>query len=139
MLSMSVIEKLGNSLGNYPHLNKSLDIIELDYYEIVENGEMIRKGTKKTSSDGFGPNSYKVLVAWNTMNQRGVFPGDVVIVDPDRKPKQGDMVFVKNEETFTLYEYNLPYLLAKSSEQYPNLDVALVDILGTVSVKETYY
>lgn len=137
-LSMSIVEKLGRVLGNYPNLNPSQDFVELDYYEVEEN-KMVRKGTRRTSAEGFGPNSYKVLVVWNTMNQRGVFPGDVIVVDPDRKPIQGDMVFVKDNETFTLYEYNLPYLLTKSSESYPNLDISLVDVLGTIAMKETWY
>ena len=64
---------------------------------------------------------------------------DVVVVDPDRKPKKGDVVLVKTRSKIAIYEYNEPYLMAKSSTQHPNLDVGLVDILGTVTEKHSFY
>ena len=136
MLSMAVIAKLAAVSGSYPELNRK-EMTEVPFFDI-EKDDLVRKGHTKTTKTA-GPNAFAVPVLWDTMNQRGFFVEDVVVVDPDRKPTKGDVVLVKTTRRIALYEYNEPYLLAKSSTQHPNLDMGLVDILGTVTEKHSFY
>ena len=136
MLPMAVIGKLASVSGTFPELNKK-ELMDIPFFEI-EGNKLVRKGLQKTTKSA-GPNAFAVPVMWDMMNQRGFFVDDVVVVDPDRKPKKGDVVLVKTRSKIAIYEYNEPYLMAKSSTQHANLDIGLVDILGTVTEKHSFY
>jgi len=79
--------------------------------------------------------TFEIPVVWETMNSAGknsIYPGDFIVVNIKQKPIKGNVVMIKNIDKFSIYEYQPPYLLARSTKNYPNLDLALVDILGVV-------
>lgn len=136
-LSASTIGLLGAKSGSYPFkdpLKESLHTTSIRLMEI-EGGKM--KQTKDTISTAakVSADAFAVPVAWDTMDSAGrgsIYPGDVIIVDPKKKPKEGQVVMIKNVDEFSIYEYQPPYLLARSTKKSPNIDLGLVDVLGVV-------
>jgi len=137
-LSAKTIGLLGSKSGNYPFAfgTQETGLNTFTIKMMVLEGNIMKQTndtistTAKVSAD-----AYAVPVAWDTYDSAGrgsIYPGDVIVVDPKKKPKEGQVVMIKNIDQFSIYEYQPPYLLARSTKKYPNLDLALVDILGVV-------
>ena len=138
-LSAKSIGLLGAKAGSYPFAFGSQETSKLNTFSIklmqIEGNEMKEtrdtiSTTAKVSADAFA-----VPVAWDTYDSAGrgsIYPGDVIVVDPKKKAKDGQVVLIKNIDQFSIYEYQPPYLLARSTKKHPNVDLALVDILGVV-------
>mgnify|MGYP003132104232 FL=1 len=141
-LSTTVLSKLGNVVNSYPKLDKISLPLDQSYpvYEVVDN-ELKITVKRIPTMEAHGNKSYWVLVQWDSMNLRGFITGEYILVDPEQKPNKGDIVLIKNREEFCIYEYNQPYLVSFTSkpEQYPTIDVALIDVLGVVKEKRSSY
>lgn len=136
-LSATTIGLLGAKAGSYPFENpkevgmttKTIALMEIKGKEMRETEQTIRT-TERISDKAFA-----VPVAWNTMDDAGrqsIYPGDIIVVEPNKKPSKGQVVMIKNRDSFSIYEYQHPYLLPRSTNQKTQIDVALVDILGVV-------
>tara|TARA_A100001201_G_scaffold118868_1_gene102417 strand:+ start:68 stop:316 length:249 start_codon:yes stop_codon:yes gene_type:complete len=77
-------------------------------------------------------NVFEIPVVWETMNLYGIKVGNSIVVDVEEKPREGDVVMIKDMNSFNIFEYQPPYLIARSTYQTPNVDLGLVDIIGVV-------
>mgnify|MGYP003135689208 CR=1 FL=1 len=136
-LSASTIGLLGAKSGSYPFkdpLKESLHTTSIPVMGI-EGGNMKKTNDTISTAAKVSADAFAVPVAWDTMDSAGrgsIYPGDVIVVDPKKKPKEGQVVMIKNVDEFSIYEYQPPYLLARSTKKTPNVDLALVDVLGVV-------
>ena len=69
----------------------------------------------------------------NSAGKNSIYPGDFIVVNIKQKPIEGNVVMIKNINSFSIYEYQPPYLLARSSKKQPHIDMGLVDIIGVVT------
>ena len=147
VLSATVISKLSSVSGTFPDLNPLTDTVKLSSVNIrlmkVKKGEIVDTNKKYTTSSGdgrnYGPPCFAIPIQWETMDAAGWRIGEVIIVDPEEKPINGDVVMVKNVDKFGLYEVYDHMLIAKSTKDLPNIDSGTVDIIGVVVKKEQHF
>jgi repressor LexA len=77
-------------------------------------------------SMGFAPNekSFALCVTGNSMTGRGIYDGDLVIVDGSKEPREGDVVaaLIDNESTLkTLVKHGNEIFLKPENEKYPDM------------------
>lgn len=88
--------------------------------------------------------SYILKVTGDSMIEAGIYPGDMVIVEKDRQPKNGDVVVAFIDNGFTLKYYreeNTHVYLAPANKKYPPMypqeELTIFGIV--VSVMRKYY
>ena len=77
-------------------------------------------------SMGFAPNekSFALRVTGNSMTGRGIYDGDLVIVDGSKEAREGDVVvaLIDNESTLkTLVKHGGDIFLKPENEKYPDM------------------
>ena len=88
--------------------------------------------------------SYLLRVSGDSMIEAGIHEGDMVIVEKDRQPKEGDIVVASIDEEFTLKYFrkkdNLVFLSAGNSKYPPLFPTENLSIFGIViSVIRKYH
>ena len=147
VLSATVISKLSSVSGCFPPLNPLDDSVRIQNVSVqlmkIKKGELVETGKKYTTSEGngrnYGPPCFAIPIQWETMDAAGWRIGEIIIVDPEEKPINGDVVMVKNVDKFGLYEVYDHMLIAKSTKGLPNIDSGTVDIIGVVVKKEQHF
>ena len=147
VLSATVISKLSGVSGCFPPLNPLDDSVRIQNVSVqlmrIKKGELVDTGKKYTTSGGdgrnYGPPCFAIPIQWETMDAAGWRIGEMIVVDPEEKPRNGDVVMVKNVDKFGIYEVYDHMLLAKSTKQLPNLDAGTVDIIGVIVKKEIHF
>lgn len=86
-----------------------------------------------------GESCYALRVTGDSMIGRGIYEGDIVIVDGSREPKQGDIVaaLIDNESTLkTLVRKNGKSFLKPENQNYPDMipanELVLQGVVRTV-------
>ena len=147
VLSATVISKLSGVSGCFPNLNPLDDSLKIQAVSVqlmrIKKGEIVDTGKKYTTSGGdgrnYGPPCFAIPIQWDTMDAAGWRMGEMIVVDPEEKPRNGDVVMVKNVDKFGLYEVYDHMLIAKSTKGLPNIDSGTVDIIGVVVKKEQHF
>ena len=88
--------------------------------------------------------SYLLRVSGDSMIEAGIHEGDMVIVEKDRQPKEGDIVVAAIDDEFTLKYFrkkdNLVFLSAGNSKYPPLFPTENLSIFGIViSVIRKYH
>ena len=68
--------------------------------------------------------TYEINVQW-----KSDYYGKTIVVCYDQKPNTGDLVLVRDTNTFHILSYYPPYLKKPESK---DMDMSLVDIIGTI-------
>lgn len=89
-------------------------------------------------------NSYLLKVKGDSMIEAGIFSGDMVVIEKDRTPKDGDVVVACIDSEFTLktlrHINNQPYLAPANSEYKELIPKDSLEIFGVVvSVMRKYH
>ena len=67
------------------------------------------------------------------MDKSGFPKGCNVVIQLDQKPKDEDVILVKETNRNALYRYRKGYCIPKSTNpMYQKIDVCLIDIIGVV-------
>lgn len=78
-------------------------------------------------------NLVKIKIHESSMDKSGFPKGCNVVVQLDQKPKDDDVVLVKEPSRMALYEYRKGYCYPNSnSPMYRKIDVCLVDVIGVI-------
>lgn len=141
-ISVSVLAKLADVIGDMPALlssvstkaDRKVPVKKLVDGVLMETGEV----TEVPNGIDVGLRGYAFKCEWNSMNLKGIVEGDTLYINPDRKPSEGDIVLVFANKELTLREYQIPYLLPRSSIDHTTIDVGKADIYGVVvaSIRE---
>lgn len=141
-ISVSVLAKLADVIGDMPALLSSVSTKadrKVPVKKLV-NGVLMKNGEVTDVPNGIdvGLKGYALKCEWNSMNLKGIVEGDTLYINPDRKPNLGDIVLVFADKELTLREYQIPYLLPRSSVDHNTIDIAKADIYGVVvaSIRE---
>lgn len=117
--------------------------------QIVDTFEPGDAESYRLAEDGYGPNTFGLVIAGNSMEPE-FRAGDVVFIDPDVQPNPGDYVVARNSEeeaTFKKYrprgmnEHGVPvFELIPLNEDYAPMrsDHQPIEIIGTM-VEHTRY
>ncbi len=104
-----------------------LDAVSIDHYLIKKPWE-----------------SYALRVSGDSMIEAGINPGDIVIIEKTKQPKEGDIVVAQVDNEFTLkylrYQNGQAYLGAGNKNYQPIYPNDTLSIFGTVvSVIRKYH
>lgn len=134
-LSQTVISKLALVSGTYPDLDPKTIVSDIKKIPVM----VIKKGalmeTEKTVAtlEDISSKAFAIPISTNSMDLAGYIVGDIIVVDPDKKPINGKAVLVQYKNTIKVMEYRTPYLLPRSSDKsQKEIDIGLVDIIGVV-------
>ena len=131
-MSASVISKLAKVVNTYPDFNPSNLAVKVKKVPIMNimKGKLQMTGEYMNVTGKISDESYIIQVKWDTMTQASINEGDMITIDPTIEPDIGDIVFVKNKNSFSIYEYRQTVLVSRSHSKHEDIDVSLVDILG---------
>lgn len=70
-----------------------------------------------------------------SIHAEGIDKTDWVVIDPDKKPKDGDNVLIKDTDKFLVLTYYCPYYLAGKESL---MDMTMYDLMGIIIRKSKF-
>tara|TARA_Y100001963_G_C6724350_1_gene420692 strand:- start:751 stop:1320 length:570 start_codon:yes stop_codon:yes gene_type:complete len=143
VLSATTIQKLSVVTNTFPNLSATDDSLKLEMKSLPlkanKKGKIVDTKDTYPVFGTFGPKAFAIPIGWKTMDLAGFKIGEIIVIDPDEKPKDGDVVLVKLTNSDGLFEVQQHMLLTRSTITNETHDSGLVDVIGKVVYKAAHY
>ncbi|MBL4837644.1 MAG: hypothetical protein JKY34_08695 [Kordiimonadaceae bacterium] len=114
-----IIGRLADAAGSQPNFIAAVPIRSVPVMEAEEIVSMLQNDLEVPAdkhelvpvpeSEDYSSRTFAMRVESETMTAVGIFPGDKLIVDPERPPVNGDIVLVMSEKGMAPYRYQPPH------------------------------